>query len=86
MKGVILSFRRGRHTQKTNEYLIEVDGCDSAGKAAKYIGKNVIWTSPAGKQICGKIVALHGRKGVLRTRFSRGLPGTALGQEVEIKI
>ncbi len=84
MEATILSFRRGRHTQRTNQFLLEIEGVDSKSKAAQYIGKKVVWTSPGKKKIYGKIVDTHGNKGVLRARFSKGLPGTAITTKVEI--
>ncbi len=84
-KAVILSFRRGRHTQRTNQFLLEVEGVETRAKAAQFIGKTVVWKSPAKREIVGKITHPHGNSGVLRARFSRGLPGTALGTKVEIK-
>ena len=84
MNATILSFRMGRHTQVNNQFLLEVDGVDSKGKAAQLIGKKVKWKSPGSKEIFGKITNSHGNKGVLRARFSRGLPGSALGNKVEI--
>jgi len=33
---------------------------------------------------CGKIVDVHGRKGVLRVRFNRGVPSQTLGSRVKI--
>ena len=84
-KALILSFRRGRHRQRTNQFLLEVEGVDTRAKAAQYIGKSVVWKSPAKKEISGKIMQPHGNSGVLRARFSKGLPGTALGTKVEIK-
>ncbi len=84
MNATILSFRMGRHTQVNNQFLLEVDGMDSKGKAAQLIGKRVKWKSPGRKEIFGKITDAHGNKGVLRARFSRGLPGSALGNKVEI--
>lgn len=84
MKAILLSFRRGRHHQNTGQLLLEIEGCDTRAKAAQYVGKRVAWTSPAGKQIFGKIAGPHGSKGVLRARFSRGLPGGALTKTVEI--
>ena len=84
MNAMILSFRMGRHTQVNNQFLLEVDGMDSNGKAAQLIGRRVLWRSPGRKEIFGKITDTHGNKGVLRARFSRGLPGTALGNKVEI--
>lgn len=84
MNAVILSFRRGRHTQVNNQFLLEVEGIDSRGKASQLIGRRVLWKSPGSKEIFGKITDAHGNKGILRSRFSRGLPGSALGNKVEI--
>jgi len=89
MEAVILSFRRGRHTQKTNQFLLEVKGVDSRAKAAKLIGKRVVWKSRTKsrdrkpKEILGKITACHGNSGVLRARFSRGLPGEAVTSTIK---
>lgn len=86
MKALITSYRRGRHTQKVNQFLLEVEGCDTRAKAAKYIGKQVVWTSPGKlrKKISGKVMAPHGNSGVMRARFTKGLPGTAIGSEAEL--
>ena len=84
MKAAVLNYRRGRHTQTTNQFLLEVEGCDTKSLASGYIGKRVVWRSPAGKEIFGKITQPHGTKGVMRARFSRGLPGDAIGKRVEI--
>jgi len=83
---LILSFRRGRHTQRTNQFLVEINGADTKAKASLYIGSRVVWTSPGKlkKKIFGKITTTHGNNGVLRARFSRGLPGTAVGTRVEL--
>jgi len=32
----------------------------------------------------GKIVALHGKNGLVRARFRKGVPGQALGSPIEI--
>jgi len=84
MKAMILSFRRGRHTQRTNQFLLETEGIDTRSKASQLIGRRIVWTSPAKKLIYGKISQPHGNNGVLRARFSKGLPGTAIGTEVDI--
>ena len=84
MKATVLNYRRGRHTQTTNQFLIEIEGCDSKSLASRFIGKSVVWKSPAGKQIFGKITQPHGNRGVLRARFSKGLPGEAIGKKVEL--
>ena len=84
MKATIVSYRRGRHTQTTNQRLVEVDGVDSKALASKFIGKRLIWTSPGKKEIYGKITQPHGNSGTLRARFSKGLPGDAVGSKAEI--
>jgi large subunit ribosomal protein L35Ae len=84
MKAVLLNYRRGRHTQTTNQFLVEVEGCDTKAMASQFIGKRVVWRSPKGKEIFGRITQIHGTKGILRARFLRGLPGDALGKGVEI--
>ncbi|MFX1293567.1 MAG: 50S ribosomal protein L35ae [Promethearchaeota archaeon] len=81
--GVITNYRRGRHTQNTKHILLNFNL--SYRDAAQLIGKEVEWTSPAGKILKGKIVALHGKKGVVRAIFKKGLPGEAIGQPIKIR-
>lgn len=86
MKGTVIQFRQGRHTQKPRHFLIEIPSCDSREKAQKFVDSKVVWTSP-GKdknQISGVIKAPHGNKGVARAIFEKGLPGQAIGTEVEV--
>lgn len=82
MKGVIVSYRRGRHTQTTNQMIILADGIDSKEKAEALVGKTVVWTSPAKKEIKGKVSAVHGGNGAVRALFETGMPGQSLAQEV----
>ena len=83
MKGKVIQFRRGRHTIKERQYLIDVGEKDIKG-AEKFIGNAVSWKSPAGKIINGKISQTHGNKGIVRAIFEKGLPGQAVTTEVEI--
>ena len=82
--GVVVSYRRGRHTQYTNHILLNFN-MPSYREATKLIGKEVEWISPSGKILKGKIVALHGKKGIVRAIFHKGLPGEAMGQPVKIR-
>ena len=86
MKATVVSYRRGRHTQRPNQMLLVADGIDSKSKAAALVGKRVTWTSPGQKkkQLSGTITAPHGRKGVVRARFPKGLPGEAIMKEVDV--
>ena len=85
MKGIIVSFRRGRHTQTDNQMVINVEGRDNKEKASGLVGKTVIWKTPAGKEIKGKVSNAHGNKGGIRVLFERGMPGQSLGNKVNIE-
>ncbi len=80
----IIQFRRGLKRIHEKHYIIDVD-VKSREEAGKFVGKQVIWTSPAGKKITGKISSAHGNKGMVRAIFEKGLPGQARNEEVEIK-
>ena len=82
LTGVIINYRRSKHDQKTNEILIKFPGIDDEKNAAKLIGRKVAWETPKGRKIKGKIVSTHGRKGVLRARMEKGVPGEAIGTQI----
>lgn len=81
----IVQFRRGRKTITEKHFLIEIKGVSKRADAEKYVGKEVIWSSPAGKKIIGKISGAHGNNGVVRAIFEKGLPGQAVSMGVEVK-
>lgn len=85
IKGKVVQFRRGRHTVTEKHMLIEVEGTTKRADAQKLVGKSVLWKSPAGKTIAGKIASAHGNRGVVRAIFERGLPGQAVTTEVDIQ-
>ncbi len=80
----IIQFRRGRKTIVERHFLIEIKGVSTRKEAEKFVGKEVEWTSPAGKIIKGKISAPHGGKGAVRAIFEKGLPGQAVTTGVKI--
>ncbi len=83
MKGIIVQFRRGRHTIHERHYLLDL-GSTNREEAKKLAGKHVRWKSPAGAVIGGVISDAHGNKGLVRAIFERGLPGQAVTNEVEV--
>ncbi|WP_048148045.1 50S ribosomal protein L35ae [Palaeococcus ferrophilus] len=85
MRGVILNYARGKHNQRNHHMLVEIEGVRTREEASRYIGRKVVWKSPRGKRITGKILRPHGEKGVVRVYFEVGLPGQALGDEVIIR-
>ncbi len=84
MKARVVQFRRGLKRIHERHFILDVDA-GSKEDAQKFAGKEVIWTSPSGKEIHGKISASHGNKGLVRAIFEKGLPGQARNTEVEIK-
>jgi large subunit ribosomal protein L35Ae len=84
MKGKVVQFRRGRNTIHERHFLLDF-GVKDRKEAEKLKGKKVIWKSPAGKIINGKIASPHGNKGIVRAIFEKGLPGQAITTGVEIK-
>ena len=85
MIGVVVNYRRGRHTINTRHVILHFQDVDTKEKAAKLIGKNVLWVSPGKRKFfIGKIVDTHGNKGNVRAIFKKGLPGQALGDVVFI--
>ena len=84
--GKIIQFRRGRKTFKPRHFLIEIPGIKNREEASKFVGKTAEWKS-TGKEpttIKGKISSAHGGNGVVRAIFEKGLPGQAIGTDIEI--
>ncbi|MGB9741285.1 MAG: 50S ribosomal protein L35ae [Candidatus Bathyarchaeia archaeon] len=81
--GVIVNYRVGPKTQRPKECIIQFNHVKSFSEACKLVGRKVAWKSGKNR-IVGKIVALHGKKGLVRARFRRGVPGQALGTTVEL--
>jgi ribosomal protein L35AE/L33A len=84
MKGQIVSHRRGKHSQRENQFLLEIDGISDRNTASKLLGKTVSWKTPSKKDIHGKISSLHGNNGIVRIRFPKKMTGNILGKNVEI--
>ncbi len=79
----IVSYRRGRKTQRLNQTIASIENVNNREEAKKYIGKKVeIAFSKA--SIKGVIVRAHGIKGRVVIRFRRGLPGQAMNKTVKV--
>jgi ribosomal protein L35AE/L33A len=82
VKGVLMNYQRGTVNQRDQYGLIKLEGVTSLSQAAPYIGRSVILHFSPQKTIQGRIVSAHGRNGVLRVRFRRGLAADAIAKEV----
>jgi large subunit ribosomal protein L35Ae len=63
--------------------LIRILDADSVTKAGQLVGRKVILKYEK-SEFVGKIVDLHGKKGVVKAQFRRGVPGQAIGTTVEV--
>ena len=84
MKGRISNYRMGVHTEYTNQYVVAVEGVHDRKSAEGIVGKRVVFKTSTGKEIVGKVSKAHGNSGAILARFDKGLPGQAVGTEVEI--
>ena len=84
MKAKIANYKGGVHTQYADRMILMPEGVDSKEKAEKLLKKKVAWTTPSGNKINGEIIKVHGRNGSVLAKFERGMPGQALGTEVDI--
>lgn len=87
MKAKVIQFRRGKKRITPRHFILEVEGSTSKESASKYVGNNIVWTSPGknAKKISGKIASSHGNKGLIRAIFEKGLPGQAIGTYAELE-
>lgn len=83
LQGFITNYRTGPRTQHPKECILKFPNIKSSGEAAHLIGRKVGWPIAESK-VRGKITALHGKSGLVRARFRKGVPGEALGALVEI--
>ena len=68
IQGIIKNYRVGPRTQRSKECIIKFAHLTSVSEASRLIGRKVAWKLGKNK-IVGKIVALHGDKGLVRARF-----------------
>lgn len=68
-----------------NQLIISPKGFETKEKAESLVGKAVIFKTQTDKEIKGKITAAHGNSGCVRASFEVGIPGQALGKNVEVQ-
>mmetsp|Transcript_122517 Transcript_122517/g.280830 ORF Transcript_122517/g.280830 Transcript_122517/m.280830 type:complete len:137 (-) Transcript_122517:43-453(-) len=93
-KGVIVSYRRNRETQKPNQVIVKIEGVREKTGARFYLGKKVAYVYKATKVvngtknriIWGKVIGTHGSAGGVRCKFRPNLPGQALSRPCRIML
>jgi large subunit ribosomal protein L35Ae len=81
--GTIVNYRIGIGTQNPKECLIQFAHVNSASLAGQLVNRKVVWKQGNIKHI-GKIAGPHGKNGVVKVKFQKGVPGQALGTTVEL--
>ena len=64
MDAKILSYRRGRHTEYTDQFIVSLEGVSTKEEATKFVGKKISWETPGKHVIRGKIANTHGNSGM----------------------
>jgi len=80
-KAKIVGFKRN-HSRTYNNYCI-LALKEKEKDLGKFIGRKIFWITQTGKRIKGKILRIHG-KDLLMARFNKGLPGNAIGSEIDV--
>ena len=81
-KGVVASYRRGKHLQHPNQVILVFSQVKTKAEAAAIVGRKVKWVSPEEKEFFGKVLGQHGNSGAVRAKFRTNLPGQAIGTPV----
>jgi len=81
--GTIVNYRIGIRTQMPKWCLVQIMGENTVSKAGQLVGRKMILKLGENSFI-GRIVSLHGKKGVVEVKFKKGIPGQALGARVEL--
>jgi len=81
-RGVVTSYRRGKHLQHPNQVILLFDEIKTKSDAAALVGRRVKWNSPEEKEFLGKVLGTHGNSGAVRAKFRTNLPGQAIGTPV----
>ena len=81
--GTIVNYRIGIRTQMPKWCLIQIMGENTVSNAGQLVGRKMILKFGK-KSFIGRIMDLHGKKGVVKVKFREGVPGQALGARVEL--
>lgn len=86
MKGLVMAYKGTYKRKDMKRMIIQPEGSNSKETAEKLLGKRVVFTTQTGNKISGVITKAHGGNGAVLVRFDeKGLPGQALGKEIQIE-
>ncbi|MBT3407711.1 50S ribosomal protein L35ae [Candidatus Woesearchaeota archaeon] len=82
MEGIIVSYRRAKHSYTGNQMVVLVSGYENREKASELIDKKVVYKTESGKEITGIVKRPHGNSGKVLVHFEKGMPGQAVSKKV----
>ena len=94
VKGVVMGYKRGLRNQYVNTSLVKIQGVEDKTAVDWYLGKKIAYiykahTDKKGSKyrvIWGKVTRAHGSGGVVRAKFRRNLPPSAIGGPVRVML
>merc|ERR1711903_36576 len=94
VKGVVAGYRRALTNQKSHTSLIKIQGVETAAEVKFYEGKKIMYmyrtkTEKDGTRfrvMWGKVCTSHGTRGIVRAKFRKNLPPSAIGAPVRIML
>ncbi len=84
VKALVLAYAGTKEHQDNHHMILKPIGFDDRSEASRLIGRKVVWRTPTGRKMFGKVLKPHGNRGEVKAYFKPGLPGQALGDYVEI--
>ena len=95
-RAVFLGFRRGKRNQHEQQALVRIEGVQTRRDARFYLGKRIAYiykgkktdpkTGSKKRAMWGKVIHTHGNSGVVRAKFRRNLPPSAIARPLRVML
>ena len=83
-RAIVLAYAGTKEHQDNHHMILKPLDVNDRARASRLIGRKVVWRTPTGRKMYGRVLKPHGNRGEVKAYFKPGLPGQALGDYVEI--